>query len=186
MAIDMIENNELAALAPSRLGLRQFADDEFANLFGSQKRKDSLARTRAEENAKWRKYPLKTCEDAQTLLNLTLAEAESLNKIIAASPKDVFPPERLKVVRAWEAEARRKLVGSDCEAKAAAAAKAEREKATLETLTQLGDTSVQKAQSELRGLQSDGTSSPLNTQNILIYGGLAIAGIVVISLILRR
>ena len=48
MAIDMIENNELGALAPSRLGLREFADDKWAyknytggedffNLFGSRK-----------------------------------------------------------------------------------------------------------------------------------------------------
>ena len=52
MAIDMLENNELAALAPSRLGLRQFADeewvyknyagdDQFFNLFGSRKAKIS-------------------------------------------------------------------------------------------------------------------------------------------------
>ncbi len=50
MAIDMIENNDLGALAPSRLGLREFADDnwayknytggeDFFNLFGSRKEK---------------------------------------------------------------------------------------------------------------------------------------------------
>ncbi len=38
MAIDMIENSELSALAGSRLGIKNFADDdgEYANLFGSQ------------------------------------------------------------------------------------------------------------------------------------------------------
>lgn len=48
MAIDMIENNELSALAPSRLGLSQFVDEsysnytggeDFFNLFGSRRRK---------------------------------------------------------------------------------------------------------------------------------------------------
>lgn len=184
MAIDMIENNELSALGHSRLGLNQFVDDDYMNLFGSQKRKESLARTRQEEDAKWRKYPLETCEDATRLLNLTLAEAESLNKIIAAAPKDVFPPERLKVVRTWEAEARRKLVSLDCEAKAAAAARIAAQQETLATLTQLGDTSVAKSKEELSGMQ--GQTAGISNKDLLLYGGIAVAGIVVIALILRR
>ena len=184
MAIDMIENNELSALGHSRLGLNQFVDDDYMNLFGSQKRKESLERTRQEEDAKWRKYPLETCEDATRLLNLTLAEAESLNKIIAAAPKDVFPPERLKVVRTWEGEARRKLTELDCEAKAAAAARIAAQQETLATLTQLGDTSVAKSKEELSGMQ--GQTAGISNKDLLLYGGIAVAGIVVIALILRR
>ena len=184
MAIDMIENNELSALGHSRLGLNQFVDDDYMNLFGSQKRKESLARTRQEEDAKWRKFRLETCEDATRLLNLTLAEAESLNKIIAASPKDVFPPERLKIVRTWEAEARRKLAELDCEAKAAAAAKEAERRSLLETSTLLGDEAVRKSKEELSGLQ--GQTAGFANKDLLLYGGIAVAGIVVIALILRR
>ena len=38
MAIDMIENCEMSALAGSRLGMQNFADDggQYMNLFGSQ------------------------------------------------------------------------------------------------------------------------------------------------------
>jgi hypothetical protein len=60
MAVDMLENNELAALAPSRLGNKNFINDtaksgkkiyknisqkeEFSNLFGSKNRKKLVAK----------------------------------------------------------------------------------------------------------------------------------------------
>ena len=68
MAIDSIENNELSALAPSRLGLRQFANDgakgmpkmmnftggdDFVNLFGSRVRKKSAFRQQVRDKYGW-------------------------------------------------------------------------------------------------------------------------------------
>lgn len=59
MAIDMIERNELAALANSRVGgLKQFVDDKnqnylnangYVNLFGSRKKKKTAARQEIED-----------------------------------------------------------------------------------------------------------------------------------------
>ena len=66
MAIDMIEQNELGALAPSRVGNdRCFVDeqtlsylgftgeDDFYNLFGSKKRKNSVAQVEKDAREKW-------------------------------------------------------------------------------------------------------------------------------------
>ena len=74
MAIDMIENNELAALDTSRVGNdRCFVDEksqnylgftgeeDFYNLFGSKKRKASIAQVEQDANEKWARYDTKTC-----------------------------------------------------------------------------------------------------------------------------
>ena len=59
MAIDMIENNDLSALANSRVGgLKQFVDDKnlnfvghdnYISLFGNQKKKKSAARQQIQD-----------------------------------------------------------------------------------------------------------------------------------------
>lgn len=199
MAIDMIENNELGALAPSRLGLRQFADDntyvrytgkdEFYNLFGSQKRKESLARVEQEAKAYWAKYPLTNCDDAKRLLQLIGAEVESLNKRLAANDKDVFIPVWIRITREVESVVRRFYTEQDCEAKAAALAKEAERKSILDTLTQTGDVAVQKAQAELQGLQTTlekGGGVGLDNNKILTYGAVGIVGLIAVALILRR
>jgi hypothetical protein len=66
MAIDMLEDNELSALAPSRLGMKNFINDkpmrgkkmpkqeeQFAYLFGSANRKKLVARVQG----KWSSLP---------------------------------------------------------------------------------------------------------------------------------
>jgi hypothetical protein len=198
MAIDMIENNELGALAPSRLGLRQFADDgfknyvggeEFYNLFGSKTRKESLARVEREARAFWSKYKITNCQDSEKLIKLTLAEIETLNKRLAANNKDPFIPVWIRVTREVEGAARRMYVSLDCEAKLAAESKEAERKAILDTLTQTGDTAVQKAQTELQGLQSTlekGAGTTLDNKKILTYGAIGIVGLIAIALILRK
>lgn len=202
MAIDMIENNELGALAPSRLGLRQFADDgkkygyrnftgdeQFYNLFGSKTRKESLARVEQEAKTYWAKFPLQTCEDAKKLLDLTLAEVESLNKRLAATNgKDPFIPVWIRVTREIEGNARKLYVSLDCEAKEAERKREAAKKETLDLAVQLGDTSVQKAQAELQGLQGQLTNETggLDNKKILTYGAIGVGGLILIALILRR
>jgi len=97
MAIDMIENNELGALAPSRLGgntgfvdenhvtpYKSFSGEEgFFNLFGSQKRKNSIQDVRNETDAMWAKYSTDTCEDLQKLLDAIAIHIETNTKLLA-------------------------------------------------------------------------------------------------------
>jgi hypothetical protein len=196
MAIDMIENNELAALAPSRLGLREFVDDEvqnytgddeFYNLFGSGKRKESLANVEREAREYWSKYPLSNCQDAEKLINLTQTEVESLNKRLAAKSNDPFIPVWIRVTREVEGNAKKMYVGLDCEAIIAAETRKATAKELIETTTQTGDASVKKALDELSGLQSTfGTSEGLDNKKILLYGGIGVGALIVIALILRR
>lgn len=201
MAIDMIENNELGALASSRLGLRQFADDgkkyahrnftgdeEFYNLFGSKARKNSIQANVDAENAKWNQLPLKTCEDAQRMLDLTKADIETYNKIIAANDKDPFSPVRLRVAREWEGRARKKYVELGCAEKIAAVQKATDRKEFIDLQNKLADEQVQKAKADLEGLQSKLSvgGEGLDNKKILLYGGIGVGALILIALILKR
>lgn len=196
MAIDMIENNELAALAPSRLGIREFVDDEvqnytgdeeFYNLFGSKKRKESLAAVELEARNYWSKFPMTNCQEYEKLSQLTKAEIESLNKRLAANNKDPFLPVWIRVTREIEGIANKKYVGSDCEAISNQERKQREAKEVIDTATQTGDASVKKAKEELSALQSTfGTSGELDNKKILLYGGIGIGALIVIALILRR
>jgi hypothetical protein len=93
MAIDMIEQNELGALAPSRVGNdRCFVDEksknylgftgeeDFYNLFGSQKRKASIAQVEKDANEKWARYDTKTCGGIQLLIDDVQVEIERITK----------------------------------------------------------------------------------------------------------
>lgn len=201
MAIDMIENNELGALAPSRLGLRQFRDDgkvyrqrnfagdeEFFNLFGSQARKKSIQLNVDAENDKWRVLPLNTCEDAQRMLDLTKADIETYNKIIAANDKDPFSPVRLRVAREWEGRARKKFVELGCAEKIAAVQKATDRKEFIDLQNRLADEQVEKAKADLEGVKSKVAPDVegLDNKKILLYGGVGIGALILIALILRR
>jgi hypothetical protein len=123
-------------------------------------------------------------------MNLTKAEIETLNKRLAANNKDPFIPVWIRVTREVEGAARRMYVSLDCEAKLAAESKEAERKAILDTLTQTGDTAVQKAQTELQSLQStfqkEAGSSGLDNKKLLTYGAIGIAGLIAIALILRK
>jgi hypothetical protein len=194
MAIDMIENNELGALAPSRLGLNEFVDDKWAyknytgeedffNLFGSRKRKmdkyTSWARAKFEN--------LSTdCENVQKSIDIINNELQLLLK----QKQTLNVKTQIKETNQILAEFKKAQIEQDCEKKEAQA-KAEREKEqTLSTLTQLSDISVGKAQQELAGLQAGAAPSDAASQDqmkkYLMYGGIGLGAILLIFLIARR
>ena len=85
-------------------------------------------------------------------------------------------------------EFKKKQIQQDCQA-VLEKTKTEAERAaTLDTLAQLGDVSVQKAQAELAGLKAgqDGQTTGLDTKKLLIYGGIGVAALIGITLILRK
>ena len=88
MAVDMIEENELGALSASRVGNdRCFVDEkshsylgftgeeDFFNLFGSQKRKQSIAQVQKDAKAKW------VFVDSQQQMDKVVKSREKLNNL---------------------------------------------------------------------------------------------------------
>jgi hypothetical protein len=194
MAIDMIENNELSALAPSRLGLREFADDnwayknytggeDFFNLFGSRKAK-------IEKYSSWAKTKFENlstdCDKIQSSIDIINNELQLLLK----QKQTLNIKTQIKETNQILADFKRTQIQQDCEKKLTEAKTATEREQTLATLTQLSDVSVGKAQQELAGLQAglspEEAASQAKMKNYLIYGGIGLGAILLIALIARR
>lgn len=200
MAIDMIEQNELGALAPSRVGNdRCFVDEksrsylgftgeeDFYNLFGSQKRKQSIAQVEKDARAKWASYDTKTCGGIDLLLQDVMVERERITKQMAQGGGFELPVQ-MKIAVEAEANAKKLRNQYDCINKAEAEKKEAERKALLDTLTNVSDTAVNKAKGDLIGLDmgKDEKSVGGINKNLLIYGGIGLGALVVIALIFRK
>lgn len=195
MAIDMIENNELGALAPSRLGLKQFADDDswvyknytgsddFYNIGGSRKRK--IEKYSSWAKAKFEDLPT-DCENIQRSIDIINNELTSLLK----QKQTLNIKTQIKETNLILAEYKKTQLLQDCEKKAQEAKTAKEREQTLATLTQLSDVSVGKAQQELAGLQSgaapEQAASDAQMKKYLLYGGIGLGAVLLIFLIARR
>ena len=194
MAIDMIENNELGALAPSRLGLRQFADekwvyknytgdDNFYNLFGSRKAK--IEKYSSWAKAKFENLPT-DCANIQRSIDIINNELASLIK----QKPTLNIKTQIKETNLILADYKKMQLEQDCERIAQEAKVAQEREQTLATLTQLSDVSVGKAQQELAGLQAgvspEQAAADEQMKKYLIYGGVGLGAILLIFLIARR
>lgn len=191
MAIDMIENNELAALAPSRLGMKQFADegfrnytgdDEFYNLFGSRKRRKARFSNAVQDRLA--DLP-KDCANIQNSIDIITADIENLMK----QQQTLNMRTQLSTANDILADFKKAQIVQNCNQKLEQTKKEQEKTALLGTLTSLSDTSVAKAQAELQGLQLTETGqidTAAQNKKLLIYGGIGIAGLILIALILKR
>ena len=198
MAIDMLENNELGALAPMRIGgntsfvdendvtpCRSFTgDDDFFNLFGSKKRKASVAQVEKDANEKWGQYDQKTCGGIELLIADTQVEIERITKMMASS-KGFELPIQLSIARGAQANAKMLQNQYDCVRKAEQAKIEEERKSSLDALTKISDLTVNKAKEDLLGTDKSGSAGGSN-KKLLLYGGIGLGVLVAIALIARR
>ena len=189
MAIDSIENNELAALASSRLGMGQFIDEpyrsytgdqEFYNLFGSRQKKKSAIREAV--RAKYVNLPT-DCERIQQSIDLISTDAQTLLK----QKSNLNQREALDETNIILGEYKKRQIEQNCEVLLSQKKSEIQQRDLLAQLGGIGDVSVQKAQQELAGLKTEGVSGTgIKTQNILIYGGIGIAVLIGLVLIVRK
>ena len=206
MAIDMIENNELSALAPSRLGLRQHVDDgakgmpkmlnftgndDFVNLFGSRNRKKSAFRQQVID--KYGAIPT-DCDSIIGKIDVVNSDLETLVKR-SAGKSSLEIREKLDETNIVLGELKSALIKNGCKAQTLAqeTAKAEQKATqTLETLTKLGETQVEKAKSDLLGTNLFGSqTTPQGTavsskKNILIFAGVAVLAVVGVYFYIKK
>jgi hypothetical protein len=198
MAIDMLENNELGALAPMRIGgntsfvdendvtpCRSFTgDDDFFNLFGSKKRKASVAQVEKDAKEKWGQYDQKTCGGIELLIADTQVEIVGITKMMASS-KGFELPIQLSIARGAQANAKMLQNQYDCVRKAEQAKVEEERKTSLDALTKISDLTVNKAKEDLLGTDKSGSAGGSN-KKLLLYGGIGLGVLVAIALIARR
>ena len=175
MAIDMIENNELGALAKSRLGdTKQFTDEnqkfknfsgheevfqrvdineEFENLFGSKTFKDNKAKATKDAEDFVAALPKGNCDDIEKSLERLALYIEAQTKELGLAKGHVteYPKNRLVVARRAEANLKMAQSNADC-LNIQAKAQSEAKKADLiKTLTNVSEASVQQAKTDLFG-----------------------------------
>jgi hypothetical protein len=175
MAIDMIENNELSALAKSRLGdIKQFSDEnkkyknfsgneeifqrvdvneEFENLFGSKTFKDNKAQATKEAEDFVAALPKANCDNIEKSLEKLALYIEAQTKELGLAKGHVteYPKNRLTVARKAEADLKMTQSNLDC-LNIQAKAQSEAKKAELiKTLTNVSEASVQQAKTDLFG-----------------------------------
>lgn len=206
MAIDMIENNELSALAPSRLGLRQHIDDgakgmpkmlnftgndDYVNLFGSRVRKKSAFRQQVRD--KYGAIPT-DCDSILGKIDVVNSDLETLVKR-SAGKSSLEIKEKLDETNIVLGELKSALLKNGCKAQTLAQETAKSEQKatqTLETLTKLGESQVEKAKSDLLGtsLLGGGTSSKgtavSSNKNILIFGGVAVLAVIGVYFYIKK
>jgi len=206
MATDMLENCGLSALDDSRLGNRNFIDEgqiavkrqlvqggfmftgeeDFYNLFGSRKKKKSNFR-----EAQRNKYKdLKDdCDNIQVSIDIISNDVATLLK----RRSDLETKERLSEANAVLGEFKNKQIANRCEEVKAASLKESERAKSLELLTSLSDTTVDKAKGDLGGLiggdAKDGkageTVGGIN-KKVLLYGGIGLGVLVVAAILIRK
>lgn len=190
MAIDMIEQNESGAFTEGRLGRSNFADEhfrnytggeDFFNLFGSRKKKKSAFR----EAIRTKYADLKVdCLNIQRSIDIVNNDLQTLLK----QKSDLRQREQLDETNLVLGELKKRQIDQDCEAKLAALIKQQEREGTLRDIQSLTETSVGKAQQELAGLGgqlSGGSNWMQQNRNLLIYGGIGIAAVVVLAIVIK-
>jgi len=194
MAIDMIENNDLGALAKSRLGDYHFdnedwvyknytGDEEFFNLFGSRKKK--VAKIESAVNTKYANLPT-DCDSIQQSIDIINTDIALLLK----TKPNLNQKKSLAKTNQILAEFKKAQISQNCEKVKAEAQTAKAREETLSTLTQLSDISVGKAQTELQGLNAQdaagGATSGLGNKKLLLYGGIGLGVLLVVVILMRK
>jgi hypothetical protein len=197
MAVDMLENNELAALAPSRLGNKNFINDtaisgkkiyknisqkeEFSNLFGSANRKKLVAKVKG----KWSNLNT-DCSNVDS--NIALVEEDTAALIKRSATEKGYNLKSTKLIIQENQTALgdlKKFKATEC-ARIEAENKAVEEKKFEEKLIALADATVEKAKGE--STKSSGISGALSkavdnvkkgNKNLLyIGGGILVLGVI--------
>jgi hypothetical protein len=182
MAIDMLEDNELSALAPSRLGLKNFINDKpmkgkpmpnqeecFANLFGSSNRKKVTAKIKG----KWSGLAT-DCISIDS--SIKIVEEDVAAQIKKSSTQKGYDLKTTKLI----IQESQTALGELKKAKASNCASVDEEKKNIaeekfqEKLQQLSEDAIAKAKGESTtsgGVLGKITNSVKSNKKVYIIGG---------------
>jgi hypothetical protein len=173
MAIDMIENCEMSALAGSRLGMQNFADDggQYMNAFGSQIRDYGR---RATETLRKKLSP--DCDKIDNSISIIQADIDANIKKSATERADPLKKtkEAIQGAQALMGEYQKMKI-SNC-AKIDDAKKVAEEAKFQETLTKITEGAVEQAKKDVGGTTI--AEKIQNNKPLVIGGAIIVIGVV--------
>jgi hypothetical protein len=193
MAIDMLENNELSALAPSRLGMKNFINDkpmrgkkmpnqeeQFANLFGSKNRRKLASRVQG----KWSSLPT-DCDKIDS--SIKIVEEDIASQIKKSSTQKGYALKSTKIIIQESQMALgelKKLKEANCST-VIEEKKAMEEQKFQEKLEKISEDAIAKAKGDVPASASAGQVVNKIVENVksnkniyLIGGGILVLGLV--------
>jgi hypothetical protein len=189
MAIDMIEDSELLAHAPSRLGMKNFANDradykgkklpEYANLFGSQVR-DYADRVTAD----LKKRLSSQCDKIDVSIAIIQAEIDATIKRSATEKGDPLKKSKAAIQQAQT------LLGDYQKMKINNCTAIEQEKKDLaeqkfqENLQSITESAVQKAKADASGTSI--VDKIKNNKPLVIGGFILIVGLIAYKMFSKK
>jgi hypothetical protein len=202
MAIELIEDNELGALAQSRLGNKCFIDDDdkYANVFGIRLGSfitrnvnsafgtilSSLSRDEKEQRKQEAKQQVdsvwkideKKVDDCEYLTTRLAQLQANIESELAKNPSKTTQERTINPLADWEGRYKSNIIRNKCVEKKLAKEQADEEKKNAEILKQTALDTTQFNIPEIKG------TSNTSKYIILGVGGLTLA--IVIIAILRR
>ena len=177
MGIDLLENSELSALAPSRLGNKSFIDDNDYSNFSITNKKQANREAKAEVDATWAINPkLKdNCDYLQNQLDKLLIKIDVDNK--SGMSKDLR--ERwIQPHEDWAGKYRQAIVDNECQKNKEQAEKSAEQKNTLDTLTTITNSSS--------SLLPAGEQKADNTNKYIIYGVGGVILLIAVAILIKK
>jgi hypothetical protein len=188
MAIDMIEDNELAALSKSRLGGSGFIDDNnYGNFLGlgvgygllkrtsNEKKQVSEAQIKQQTAELQYKYLVTSKDNCDTIQKKLTAigyeiELTTTNNLGKKDKKNVLGERKLATLREIEANLKTKISDLDCLKKELESEKEKEKKESLDIFNTLANTPP--------AIAADNEGNKSNTNKYIIYG---VGGIILLT-----
>lgn len=177
MASELIENSELAALAPSRIGYKNFIDDDrYTNISGKERRRRE-AESKAHVDSVWgidTKYQF----DCDYLSARLQQLQENIEGEMAKNPSKVTIERIINVMRDWEIRYKNALTTQKCVEKRKTAETEASKKETLDILAKATDTKLP--------MQTEEEAKSNKTTKYIIYGVGGVITLVALFLLLKK
>jgi hypothetical protein len=180
MAIELIENSELAALAPSRIGTKNFIDDDrYSNLsIVSKKEKRRRAESaQGEVDATWSIDP-KYKNDCDYLFTRLQILQDNIDAEMAKNPSKVTIQRYINPMRNWETQYKNAISLNNCVGKLKKKETEASKKETLDILEKATDTKLP--------MQTEEETKSNKTTKYIIYGVGGVITLVALILLLKK
>jgi LPXTG-motif cell wall-anchored protein len=197
MAIDMIENNEMGALAHSRLGSRNFVDDRkskvrFRSYTGIQEFEEenflgilegkAKQKVRNAVRDKWKTLPKNNCATIQQSIDIVQNDIARITKQLAIKSNADRKTE-LDETNNVLGDLKSAQIRLNCEN---IEAQAQQQQAKAETEATLKQAAEEQVQAAKKDIATQSTTTNPSTQNWLIYGGVGLVVVIAAFMILKK